>query len=90
MNTKIYRLDGYIRTGKLTTEDLEKLAEAAAILAGGGLVAFPPVHGGAAGPNPFSHRRSLRPKRISCHGVKQPPYGGLDAGPFLEHPRVRP
>ena len=41
MNTKIYRLDGYIRTGKLTTEDLEKLAEAAAILAGGGLVAFP-------------------------------------------------
>lgn len=41
MNTRLFVLEDYKRTGKLSSNDLAKIEEAAAILRQGGLVAFP-------------------------------------------------
>ncbi len=41
METQVYRLNGYIDSGKITEEDIEKLRYAGEILKDGGLVAFP-------------------------------------------------
>lgn len=41
METKVLILEDYKKTGTISGEDLEKIREAAAVLASGGLVAFP-------------------------------------------------
>ena len=41
MQTKLLQLNDYIRTGEISLSDEEKIAEAAGVLAAGGLVAFP-------------------------------------------------
>lgn len=41
METKVLTLEDYKKTGTISGEDLEKIREAAAVLAAGGLVAFP-------------------------------------------------